>query len=134
MALYDDDGYGGYAEWLWLEWEWERKSEVYRDERQRVEAKRRRETGGERKSVCFVSDCAAMIDDAVNGILLETLWRVNRQRAGWIITLLRRYLLGLLDDVVSPGAIIRMLEPRLGLRLYLLLDRMDIVRCPVPYE
>lgn len=34
-----------------------------------------------RKSVCFVSDCAAMIDDAVSGILLERLSRVNRQRA-----------------------------------------------------
>lgn len=39
------------------------------------------ETRRDRKSVCFVSDCAAMIDDAVNGILLETLWRVNRQQA-----------------------------------------------------
>lgn len=31
------------------------------------------ETGGTVKAVCFVSNCAAMIDDAVSGILLETL-------------------------------------------------------------
>ena len=89
MALYDDDGYGGYGDWLRLdrerererERETERENDACSDKRKRVKGKERNRRR-ERKSVCFVSDCAAMIDDAVNGILLETLWRVNRQRAG----------------------------------------------------